>query len=466
MTKFNSLKIYNYIFIIIIIASAAVFLLNPYVSHDSGYYLATAREMYNGNIYFKDIAIPYNPLAILFFSIGYLFKPSVVFEIGLFINLCVIICNGYLVKKILSKFHSEHAFNTFLALSYILMCIVYDGNHLMLEPISVCFQLLALLAYLTLKKDNNLLHAFLTGLFISLSFLSKQYGLFILLPISIDLLLTKNIKRIIKHHSFIALGLVIPISLFTVLYSVKYQCHLNTIFSYLLGKGVNLDIGQGTGIGSKIRVTSILNSFLLTPFLLLIPFLFFKHKKQIKSVLFYSLLFICSMSVFYFAAYEHYFQYMFPYAILLFGLLWANKTMQLKSWILNGLCIIGLVMISLKIGSTIKHQIRNYAYQAENTEKIASIIPKNSKVYLSGLSPAHYFLNGLKSVKLNKIGFSFPGYFYPKTIINNLDTDDYLIISEPYISDYERYFPMFKTSEIEIKGYKGRIETIQILKKL
>lgn len=77
--KLNYLSIFLGIALII---SAVVFLVFPFVSYDSGYYLSMMREMYAGQLYFKEIASPYNPLAIVLMGLSF-----------------------FLVQLLVSKFH-------------------------------------------------------------------------------------------------------------------------------------------------------------------------------------------------------------------------------------------------------------------------------------------------------------------------------------------------------------------------
>ncbi len=69
---FSNIK-YSYGLVLLILFVSITAFVYPLISADSGYYLANARDLYNGNKYFIDIATAYNPLSIIVIGLPFLF---------------------------------------------------------------------------------------------------------------------------------------------------------------------------------------------------------------------------------------------------------------------------------------------------------------------------------------------------------------------------------------------------------
>lgn len=458
--KINSLSI---LLIIILIVTIVVFLEFPFISYDSGYYLSMMREMHAGNLYFKDIASPYNPMAIVLMSLSFLLSPTYSFEISLFINLTVITASGFVLYKVMELINKKKPLHLFLSLSFIALCFIYDGNHLMLEPFSVLFQLVALYFYLKFKTTHTSILIFVSGLFVACAFLSKQYGLFILLPIGIDILLSKKTSQILKNVLLLTLGVLLPITLMF-MYYLTFGIGFFEFLEFILGQGVKLDSGFGTGLDTTFKFRHLLSAFLYAPLVLVIPVLIFKIKKS-KGLLFYILLTNSSLTPFLFGVYDHYYQYIFAYFILLLVHCLTFSNVKIPKTIFMIVLFFGLAKITFKLISEIKHQIEDSNIQRKNKLVLKDVIPEKSTVYLSGVSPAFYFLGHYKSINLKRIGFSFPGYFYPKTILNNLKPGDYLILTDVYLNDYKNYSHLFEIQHAYLDGEDNSSIPITILEK-
>ncbi|MFD2550309.1 phospholipid carrier-dependent glycosyltransferase [Bizionia sediminis] len=446
--RFNILKIETVLILMGIGLLLLYFVIYPVVSFDSGYYMSTMREMHQGNIYFKDIASPYNPLAISILSIPFFFSDFPDFRWSLFLNISFIIGSGFILYHILSHFKIPRILQTFLALFFIILCFTHDGNHIMLEPISVFFQLCALYLYIQHRAGSSFNKLFFIGIFLGLSFLTKQYALFLLAPIGIDILLRR--KDILKHIAIIGVGLIFPIFILFIYYYFN-DMPVGVFIKNILGKGVNLDIGTGTGIGSPFKLSYLISFLLANAFVVMIPFLIKRSQSNTPDLVFYTLLAASSFSVFLFAAYSHYFQYTFPYVLIVFAYAASSVPDITKNRIFQILCLIALIKIGLLTASTVKHQRRNFKQQAHTLQVIKTHIPSGSRVYLSGPSPAYYYLGNFKSIQLDRIGFSFPGYFYPESIISAMEKNDYLAISEAYIQSFESFKSDFIRKKITLK---------------
>lgn len=443
------------IIVSLLIIALALFLiyfaLPPIIGDDSGYYLSIIKEIHNGNCYFTEIAVPYNPLSLFIVSLPHLFLDSVDFRIYLFINILFIIASSVVLYKILNQFCDDKKLKIIFSLLFITINLSLDSGHIMLEPISVFFQILSLYLYFYYRNKNSTLGFLGIGFFIGLSFLAKQYGLFILIPIGIDLIIQK--KHFFKKSILIGIGLLFPI---IILYSFYIdQVSLNDFITYILGKGGQFDIGSGTGIDYKFRFKPFLRFIYSNSYILLIPIFIILYSKKIKQQdIFILLLPISSFSVLFFGLHTHYFQFLVPYCIIVFVYLLSFNTVKKWQTLLLLLIIGSTLRLGYLSGRNFKHYKNDLNIQKTDLATIQSKIPEQAEVYLSGPSPALYYLANFKSIKLDKISFTFPGYFYPKTIVENMNKGAYLMVNEKESNSYEIFSPLFEKSEVILNGQK------------
>jgi hypothetical protein len=416
----------------------ACFFIYPVISLDTGFYLAIAKEVYEGKIYFHEIGIPYNPLSILAFGFPFLFDELPSYNWHLIINLLIMVGSSFIFYKILNRIDTHKYKSILFTLFYFFLTIVFDGRHLMLEPLSVFFQLVALLIYLNFKKSNRPLQAFFIGIFITLAFLAKQYGLFILIPIALDFLVFNKVKT--KPILLIGLGLILPLAVFY-FYLYSFGFTITEFIKTILGKGVELDVGNGTAINASLtsHLIEVFYFLIFNIYILLTPLLLIKFYKKLNAqIVLFLLLFLCSLSVLSFATYFHYFLYVIPYSLILFIYL-LNQTNVSRynkvSYVLFGFSTLLLCCYSfLAFGKQNAIQIEK---QRLEQVTLNSVIPEKSKVYLDGPSPALYYLCNFRSINLKKIAYTFPGYFYPETLIKNLEAGSYLVVSEKKAQTYK-----------------------------
>ena len=98
--------------------------------------------------------------------------------------------------------------------------------------------------------------------------------------------------------------------------------------------------------------------------------------------------------------------------------------------------------------------------QEESIKQLSAVIPTQSEVYLDGISPAFYYLCDYKSIQLSTIGFTFPGYFYPKTIVQNMKENSFLVVSKEAYLSYRSEVSTFSKKEITVNN-----QTFFVLKK-
>ena len=98
--------------------------------------------------------------------------------------------------------------------------------------------------------------------------------------------------------------------------------------------------------------------------------------------------------------------------------------------------------------------------QEATLQQLSSVIPNKSEVYLDGISPAFYYLCDYKSIQLNTVGFTFPGYFYPKTIVQNMEKNSFLVVSKEAYLSYKSQVGSFSKKIITVNN-----QTFFVLKK-
>lgn len=429
------------------------FMASPTIGLDSGFYLAICREFYSGKVYFHEIGIPYTPLSIITFGIPFLFDDMPNYRWHLLINVLITIGSSFVFYGILKRISSNKSRNIFFASIFILLSFIFDGRHLMLEPLSVFFQLLALYFYLNFREQDTFKNLFLSGITICLAFLSKQYGLFILLPIAADLILHKKEK--LKSILLLSVGMLIPLVLFFG-YLSSYGVSFIEFLKFLLGKGTEFDNGNGTAINASntSHLIELLYFILFNLYWLVIPALLVLYIKVLdRKKLLFILLFLSSLIVLKFATYFHYFLYVVPYSLILFAYLFSfsnHKNVNLVSYILLGG---SFCFWTLYIGLTLKNGNQSYINKQQEEIKILnSHIPEKSKVYLDGPSPALYYLCDFQSINLKRISFIFPDYFFPKSIANNMGSGAYIVTPMKKQETYENLLEEELVKKIVLGG--------------
>jgi len=417
-----------------------------------------AKEFYKGKIYFQEIGTNYNPLAIIIMGIPFLFENEPSYYWHYIIHLLTMISSTIVFYKILCQISKNQNQNLFYSSFFLLGSLFLDGRYILLEPLSVFFQLLVVNLYL---KSNHLRQFFLIGIFICLAFLSKQFGLFILAPIGIDILVRK--ENAIKKIVLIGIGMLIPLIVFYI-YLSQIDLSVEQFVYFILGQGNNLDVGTGTG------KDFVLLDFIKAPlyflmqhlYLLLIPILIFKNSKILNNHFYFlSLLVLSSLLVLYFAVYSHYFQYVLPYALLLFVyLVNYNKNKRLEK-ISFSLFVLSFFVISIISTISFTRKKNQVITQRDGAKIITSYIKPNSEVYLDGISPAYYYICNLQSINLKDISFTFPGYYYPKTIFNNLKDGSYIIIAENRYKLYEQFLKNQTVKEFIVDNKKYYVVNIK-----
>ncbi|MFK8013678.1 MAG: ArnT family glycosyltransferase [Marinicellaceae bacterium] len=426
----------------------------PFYDNDAGYYLGIIRELNEGKVFFKDIASVYTPLAIYLMGI-----PTFLFDFSgqlgaLIVNYVFFTGSTIIMFLLLSSFKNSLRSSLFLALLFFSLCLYYDGGYVMLEPISVFFQLLAFWSFNRFIRTEKKAFLLIVGLAVTFSFLAKQYGLFIMAPIGFGLLFL--VRQSLYNYLVFVVGVILPL----LVYFLVLNTDINTYLNYLMGNQIYRETGMGTSMNyipfglSAYRLKEIL---LLNTYVLIIPLLMLKSKERIvKHDLYFFIAAISSVSVLYFADFKHYFQYIVPFFIISFGYCLAKTSLSL-----NRLVLVVLIFSSLKLSIETRKltkvlQIR-YSQQQIEVVEFHKVISYGSQVFLDGVNYAHYFLCGYKSINEEKIGFLFPGFLFPETIVKLMDKNSYILLSERNFANYNNnlldYFEVPKNFSIEARNY-------------
>lgn len=452
----------NVFFVICIIFITFFVLKYSIVPADSGYYLAISRDFYGGKAFFTEIKTSYTPLAIVLYGLPFLWSEKTTYFDHQIIAIFIDFFCAFIFYRISCKISSEKYLNVFYSLFFLLLIYFLDATEIILEPVSVLFQLIAVLFYIKNRKNEKYRNLIFCGVAVALSFLSKQYGLFILIPLFIDLLFQKGF---IKKIGGILMGFLFPL-LFVSFYLLMNGENFKGIFLNLVGKGAYLDIGNGTG--AEYHVADLLASFkkyilicLPAILLLILMLIALIQKKMTVENWFYLLMLPCSSLVLIFAYYSHYYIYIVAFTLL--PLVYFLNLVDHKFFKIVGifLVLVSSSRILRDFYSFRNKRIQLHSEQLEVAKKLNNIVPKKSAVYFDGFSSSYLYLCDFESIDDQKLSYSFYPLFKKQTIINALDqSNEYLIINE---ASAKYYLELKNTCDREELALKK--DTILIYKK-
>lgn len=434
------------------------FILYPIVSADSGYYLAIAREFYQGKTYFVDIGTIYNPLAIVTVGLPFLFDSNPDIRYHILINIGIIILAGFCFYKLSTSFLKKKEWNYLLTSFFVLLLLYNDGRYVILEPLSVVFQLVALIFYLNYLKTHVISRLFVMGICISLAFLSKQFGLFIVIPIGLSMLMNK--RALLIQIAVTAFGCIIPLVIF------YFSIHNSTFtiadfVQSILGKGFAIDNGNGTGLelDFKSRILFLLIFIATNLYLIVLPF-YLNRALNTKHFVMITVALFSSFTVLFFAFYQHYFIYVIPYLLLLFALVIDQTHTNLFQWKAFILVTLSIGLITFSLASSFNSKKEIYQSQLKYASQLNAIVPTNSKVYLSGIMPSFYYSCQFNSIDSKKVSYAFSGYLFTSTIVKYLDKSEYLVVSKDSYKAYQKV-----TAELKVSKHLIDKEEIYIIQK-
>jgi hypothetical protein len=279
--------------------------------------------------------------------------------------------------------------SAFLGLFLFIAVLSSDGNYINLE---VYILLCVLLSFWFLINKQF----FWTGIFLALSFFSKQYGILNFLPFFLLVGLYHGFEK--KHLRNFVIGAVLPLLVFLVYYLIIENVSFISLIKQLTGSGY----GQ-KGIASTKSLFSIFVGSKV--FLLLIIPLFFLKIKPLKNktdaVLILGILInLIPIAI---QNFQHYYILTFPY---IFVLIARNfKNFNRKFLIVSNL---SLILISSFLFLRILRYKDVHNEQIKVAKKYEVNYPVGSQVFLWGEIRYLYILNNYHNPVLKEVGYSYP----------------------------------------------------------
>jgi hypothetical protein len=344
---------------------------------------------------------------------------------------------AYVFFLILGFYHLSFRIKALASLFLLITFYFNEAPYICLEPFVNIFGLLSIYFLLKWKTKRHFLHLLIVGIFISLSFLSKQYGIlyapFAGLFVSIN---SHNFSSFFKGGLLLFTGFIIPISLLIVFYlalRVPAEAFLSSLIDSSYGKRSILFYFSST---ARFGIKSCL------PFILL-PFIYRTLPKPIqKDIICFLLLLFALSFVFYIQNYPHYTLLLLPIAFILTAIMLAflqktgTKTLYFS--------FLGVVIIAVFYNLTTcflwfqrNKEIWNRSRQIQTAQQILKITDKNKKAFLFS-NPEYYFLCGFKPALPEKYGYTFIKAFQPRQIKEIISASDVLIVDKRnnFIIDY------------------------------
>ena len=466
----RTLNLQNSIYYIVIVLLCLVITSNLYLIYaypslgpDSGFYLKTSYDLANGLEFYNNFNNSYTPMSMYINSLIFYFSDSISLPIVFSYFLLIYLFLAVLFYKITFFISTKKKINLISTLLFISLLLILEGIHVLLEPYVLLFQFLAI--YTLLKYKNKSKKYFLfVGVFVFLSFFSKQYGLFVL-PAILYLIFkfSNKLTEFLKSSLYLFLGLFVLLLFFIVFYCFYKDAQIKEFLYQLLGipalSGDELITNIGYSLnGLKNSIKRILKVF---PFIILL-FLFIPliRKRKINELnIFFFILFISSCSVLSFAYYPHYFQLVIPYLLLL---IISLPQLQEKKHQMIFLLLFLMFLKGFYSRFKITHEYKKVAYtrQKVNVKILDNYLNKGDKVYLQAISPAYYFLCKYDSPNFGDLGYKFPIELTLKRINLGLPKGSFIIV-EPELKKNKEFknYVVFK----ELSLYE---KDVVILKKI
>lgn len=425
------------------------------IGMDAGYYLSISRDLSQGVKIYKELYTEYPPIAMYFLSLPYFVSANPVYELFYLIYYLFILMSAFILFKtlIMESISKKMAFVA--ALIFIIIMLLQGGIYINLEPFCVFFMLLA---YYFFKKKINLLNSICCGIFLSFAFLSKQYGILLMFPFLLFILLDNSpfIKRI-KRIVFVLLGFIIPIFMLSLKYYILDGCTLFEAFTFFIPKGLLTPrAGKITGynysiFGLGLTLIKMYLGLYLIPVIVILRQLVINKGRKILSL---ELSMIIIMHIPLLFAYNwHYFQLITPWILLLsFQYLTEQDfNFSLKKAFLLIVSILLMIHVSFIAFSYLRNRQRSEQYYISS--QISKIVPKNSNVRTT--LPWIYFTCKLNPTFREEIGYLFVNNsLTPGELDAYINKGEWLIIEETKKNKYtelvQKYSLIAKINNIEL----------------
>jgi hypothetical protein len=409
-----------------ILIGAYLFISFKFLSYgpDTGFYLSYAKDLSLGKNFYTEMSTSYSPLVMWFYSLWFKYFKVESINVLFVINYFIYFLNAFLIFKIGRFFKTNLALRILFALLFLVVIFNLDGMHILLEIYVLLFVLLVTFILLNYQGKLTPMQLVLLGLLSFLAFYCKQYGLLVI-PGVVWYLFRIHRTRFLKPVVYYSLGLMIPFIILLIINTMYYNLPLKSFVLRLFGMNQNENLPT-TGAGytiSGLRLT-LLHYITLFPFLIMVIFVGgdILRIKKVQYLIIVS--FIASLSL-YFAYYPHYFQLIFPFVILLVMYV-VNRHKEYQSLFLV-LCMVTVVTLPTELDKIYDYKKNDAKILVVKTEKLNSIAPPGTKVFLFGVSPRYYYACGFKAPNLKELGYAFTNNIPFKEFVPYLDEDAYVI---------------------------------------
>lgn len=415
-----------FLFLLFYIYSLSI---SPY-GVDHGYYVSVSKCLSEGMIPWKDFQLIYTPLGMYFMAIPYM-----VGGLGLSsawaqaVFFLFIVGTAVLVYYILSEFDLKNSTKWLSVLFYLMLYYSSDTLSVELEPFAVFWCLLGVLFLLKFnKQEKGTLYLYGAGLCATLSFLSKQYGVIILLVYICMLLLGKR-KRIMN------IGILCSSSLISVLVYYVWMGWIINDFSFyqdLMGNDYPSRWQTFFSWGVKFF---FLKSCV---FIVILPVVYSKLSSVKKRMVLISIVGILLFSLqFYVRQYSHYCLFMYPFVVFIFAFVWDSITYKLSYLFpIGNICCV-LILCYLDYARTEQGQIK--LIQQSLYKEISKQLPAPTKtiVGIKECLQGPQIFSEVENVKpvnylCNKFGFDSTEY--PERVLKLFPDAECMIVDDDYLS--------------------------------
>jgi len=358
------------------------------ISADAPYYLSIAKDISEGVVPFKDIRTWYAPVMMYINAPIYYVFGNINYFWFLGFQYFITFLSAFVLYRI-AKFNKiDHKTALFFASILYLITLLSEGIYVNLEVYVILF---VLLSFYSLQYKNFLL----SGILLSLSMFSKQYGFLNFIPFVLYLFYTER-KIITINIVKFGTGAFITVALFCFYYVIYQEVAFKDLFSQLSGEDYkDMSITKKFNLIYYIRDAKYIIA-------LMFPMIFI-YKKEIlnKSNLIILIGFIVNLLPTFFQSFPHYFILTYPYIFLF--LLFNSKLLNTRYIIGSNFCmLIAFLVVMFRIN---KYK-DDYTIQKSKSIQYEKKYPKNTTVFLDGRIRYLYLMNNYKNPVLKKIGYS------------------------------------------------------------
>jgi len=411
------------ILVLLCIIPSVFAILHAPVDPDSAYYLSIIERMNDGLFPYVDFNFSYAPFVFyLMLFLKKVFSIGINYEFYLTIHFIFQFFCGYFIYKISYLMIKRKDYAFYSSILFIITSHWYEGNVFLLETPSLFFGLTSI--YLSLKYPNKIFVFLGIGLLVSISFLSKQYGLgFLGLIIFI---ITYNLKKW-KQIGFLLIGFLLPIVVCFILWGNKFS---NIFFG---------DYGiQSTLIEGCFAIFNRLCYFFYRIFPVLLIGIFYlsfilknSTKTDSRNITFLILGILGFMLQFFFAPFNHYFLYIIPFASILSFLILSHITK--RKWLYSVFLIFTVI---LSIYSTYYNRVYKIYFKHQElkegqyilAQEILKKVDKSKTLYIIDIMLIpQYYLTNMIPPNIKTIGYSFGKALNQQTHLKQITTANYIL---------------------------------------